>query len=580
MDRAYSPDTKRAESFPDTSDPALFPHFTPAQLAIVSEFATAREYAPGEFLFDQGVRDAPLFVLTTGSVDVIDRRPEGDLCISTAAAGNFLGDIAMFTGEPTVVAGVATVPTAALLVGRESLRRLVSQHSGVGDLILRTFMARRAWLEGRGYGQVTLIGTLRSQETFRLREFLSRNEVPFRWHDPEADGGDKPLLDALHIDAAETPVLIDATGEVSRNPEVGALADRLGLRVPPDDEVYDLVVVGAGPAGLAAAVYAASEGLRTFVVDGRWPGGQAGTSSKIENYLGFLTGISGADLTRQAVLQARKFGATLSSPRAARRLEARGETKVVELDDGTRVRARCVLVASGADYRRLDCPGCEAYEGRGVYYAASQVESGGCGGREVVIVGAGNSAGQATAFLATKAAKVYLAVRGGGLAEAKMSQYLSDRIAHTANVEVLPRTRVDSLHGDGQLTAVDLRADDGTVRRVETGSLFVMIGADPRTAWLDGAVLMDGHGFLLTGDELRHEARFAGCWPLDRDPYLLETSVPGVFAAGDARHGSVKRVASAVGEGAMAVTFTNRRLAELAAADGGSTRHPAGRASA
>ena len=575
MDRAYSPDTKRAESFPDTSDPVLFPQLSADQLALVAEFATRREYAASEFLFDQGVRDAPLFVLTSGSIDIIDRRPDGDLCINTAGSGNFVGDIAMFTGEPTVVAGVATEPTAALLVDRESLRRLVSQHSGVGDLLLRTFMARRAWLEGQGYGQVTLIGPQRSQETFRLREFLSRNEVPFRWYDPEADDKSKTLLDALHIDAAGTPVLIDGGGEVARNPDLGAMADRMGLRVAADGGTYDLVVVGAGPAGLAAAVYAASEGLRTFVVDGRWPGGQAGTSSKIENYLGFLTGVSGADLTRQAVLQARKFGATLSSPRAARRLEDRGDTKVVELDDGTRVEARCVLVASGADYRRLDCRSCEAYEGRGVYYAASQVESGGCGGREVVIVGAGNSAGQATVFLASKAAKVYLAVRGGGLAEAKMSHYLSDRIAHTANVEVLPRTWVESLHGDGQLTAVGLRADDGTVRRVETESLFVMIGADPRTAWLDGAVLMDGHGFLLTGDELRHDARLAGCWPLDRDPYLLETSVLGVFAAGDARLGSVKRVASAVGEGAMSVTFTNRRLAELAAADGKSNRLPA-----
>ena len=426
-------------------------------------------------------------------------------------------------------------------------------------------MARRAWLEGNGYGQVTLIGSQQSQEAFRLREFLSRNEIPFRWYDVDADAGSGKLLDALHVAPADTPVLIDAAGEVARNPDVGAIADRLGLRVAPDDNVYDLVVVGAGPAGLAAAVYAASEGLRTFVADARWPGGQAGTSSKIENYLGFLTGVSGADLTRQAVLQARKFGATLSSPRRATRLDDRGATKVVELDDGRRVEARCVLVASGAEYRRLDCAGCAGYEGRGVYYAASPVEVGGCGGKEVVIVGAGNSAGQATVFLASKAARVYLAVRGGGLAEAKMSHYLSDRIANTANVEVLPHTQVESLEGDGSLAAVVLKSDDGSARRIATASLFVMVGADPRTAWLDGAVLTDGHGFVLTGDELRHDPRFAATWMLDRDPYLLETCSPGVFAAGDVRLGSVKRVASAVGEGAMTVTFVHRRLAELAA---------------
>ena len=319
---------------------------------------------------------------------------------------------------------------------------------------------------------------------------------------------------------------------------------------------------GAGPAGLAAAVYSASEGLRTFVVDARWPGGQAGTSSKIENYLGFLTGISGNELTRQAVLQARKFGATISSPSQAMGLEDAGETRIVRLDDGHEVRTRSVLIASGADYRKLECPSCARYEGRGVYYAASHLEVAGCVGKDVAIVGAGNSAGQATMFLSGCARHVYLVVRGNGLVDAKMSQYLVERIQSAANVELLPYTQVGHLDGDEQLETIEVRARDGSTRRLGVAALFVMIGAVPRTDWLDSTVLLDAQGFVLTGDDLRHDSQFSARWPLDRDPYLLETSVPGVFAAGDVRHGSVKRVASAVGEGAMSVALAHRWMSE------------------
>ena len=551
-----------AGPLPDPADESLFPRLTAGQMARVCEFAETREYAAGELLFDQGVRDAPLFVLDAGAADILDRRPAGDVRISRATPGLFIGDTAMFTGHPTVAACVATEPTRARVVPPARLRELVARHSDIGDLLLTTFVARRAWLEGHGYGQASLIGPADCKATYRLREFLSRNQVPFHWHDPSTDADSQALLDRLNVPAADTPVLVcGSSGHVARNPTVEQVADRLGLRPDPGDAEYDLLVVGAGPSGLAAAVYAASEGLTTLVLDADCPGGQAGTSSKIENYLGFLTGISGAELTKQATLQARKFGAVLSSPRAAGKLCAKGEKRAVELADGRRVAAKTVLIASGAEYRRLDCPSCGDFEGRGVYYAASHVEAVNCADQELAVVGGGNSAGQAVVFLASRAKKVYLSIRRD--APTQMSRYLSDRVERLANVEVLPNSTVCGLHGTGHLEAVEFDTR-GVKRREPVAGLFVLIGADPRTAWLGDGVLLDDHGFVLTGDELRHDARFAGAWPLDRDPYLLETSVPGVFAAGDVRSGSVKRVAAAVGEGSMCVSFAHRRIAELA----------------
>lgn len=552
---------------PDPADEAIYPKLTTDQLRRVEGFAVCRQYAPADVLFEEGERDAPLVVLESGAVDVIDRRPGGDVPFARVGAGNIVGDISMFTGQPTVAACVAVEPTRALLISHDRLKELVARHSDVGDLLLNTFLHRRAWLEGHGYGQAGLVGTAACPAAYRLREFLTRNQIPFHWYDLDADADSRALLDRLGVRPDECPVLVCGnTSEVTRNPSVGDVADHLGLRPDPENRVYDLLVVGAGPAGLAAAVYASSEGLCTLVLEADSPGGQAGTSSKIENYLGFLTGISGAELTRQATLQAKKFGAVLTNPRAAKSLRADGDERVIELDDGREVRAKVVLVATGAEYKRLDCPSCGDFEGRGVYYAASQVEATGCGDEEVVVVGGGNSAGQAVVFLAGRSKKVYFAIRPASLDQAKMSRYLIERIEQLPNVEVLPNSDVKELHGDDRLRAIEVCLGTDR-RRIDTGRVFVMIGADPRTAWLGDALLLDDYGFVLAGDDLRRDDRFRDVWPLDRDPYLLESSVPGVFAAGDVRCGSVKRVAAAVGEGSMCVTFTHRRLAEVASKD-------------
>lgn len=558
------PDDPDPPARPDPADESIYPHLTPDQLERVGAFAVCREYRAGDIVFEQGERDAPLGVIESGAVDIIDRRPGGDVPFARVGAGNLVGDIAMFTGQPTVAACVAVEPTRALLVSHDRLRQLVARHSDIGDLLLNTFLRRRAWLEGHGYGQAGLIGTATSQDAYRLRQFLARNQVPFHWYDLDADAGSRALLDKLGVRPDDCPVLVcGSTSKVTRNPSVGDVADHLGLRPDPEDKVYDLLVVGAGPAGLAAAVYASSEGLCTLVLEADSPGGQAGTSSKIENYLGFLTGISGAELTKQATLQARKFGAVLTNPRAAKSLRADGDERVAELDDGREVRARVVLVATGAEYKRLECPNCGDFEGRGVYYAASQVEATGCTDEEVVVVGGGNSAGQAVVFLAGRSKKVYFAIRPASLDQAKMSRYLIERIEQLPNVELLADSDVKELHGDDRLTAIEVCVGPER-RRIETNRVFVMIGADPRTGWLGDALLLDDHGFILAGDDVRKDDRFRDAWPLDRDPYLLESSVPGVFAAGDVRFGSVKRVAAAVGEGSMCVTFTHRRLAEVA----------------
>ena len=549
-----------ASEYPNPNDPILYPRLTEAQLATIAEYATCREFQAGELLFDQAVRNAPFYILERGALEFFDSQPESDHYFARLPEGTFAGDIAMFTGEPTVAACIAVEPSRVLVMERDRLRQLVAEHSEIGDVILRTFLARRAWLEGHGLGQVSILGTRWSREAHRLREFLGRNQIPHRWLDLDTDASARKLVEQLEIDAQGRPILI-VGGDVCRDPTLEELAEYLGLSVDPEDETYDLVVVGGGPAGLAAAVYGASEGLTTFVVEGDSPGGQAGTSSKIENYLGFLTGISGGELTRQAVLQARKFGATISNPRSVRHIDCSGTHKDLELDNGRHVYARCVVIATGAEYRRLSCAGCEEYEGRGVYYAASHVEASACADEEVVIVGGGNSAGQAAVFLSGHAKKVYVVVRRAGLAET-MSKYLIDRIERTGNIEVVTQAEVAAVRGDGRLESLDLRLGDGQTRRIDAGGLFVMIGAVPRTSWLRDCVLMDDAGFVLTGDELRRHPDFATAWRLERDPYLLETSVPGMFAAGDARCGSVKRVASAVGEGSMSVAFVHKVLAE------------------
>jgi thioredoxin reductase (NADPH) len=361
-------------------------------------------------------------------------------------------------------------------------------------------------------------------------------------------------------EAPALPVVVFPDGDVLAAPEVGALGARLGLRFRAEKPFYDLVVVGGGPAGLAAAVYGASEGLRTLLLEREAPGGQAGTSSRIENYLGFPSGLTGADLTRRAVAQARKFGAELLTPQEACRLRIDGQYRVITLSDSSEVSTRALLIASGVSYRTLDIPGAEKLTGAGVYYGAALTEAISCRDEEVLIIGGGNSAGQAALFFAQYAKHVVVLVRGASLGES-MSQYLVDQVEATPNVTVMTRTRVTAVHGDDRLHSVTV-ACDSEQRELEATSLFAFIGAAPRTDWVAGVIERDEHGFILTGSDLPRENGRPRGWPLERDPYLLETNVPGVFCAGDVRHQSVKRVASAVGEGSIAVQFTHRFLAE------------------
>jgi thioredoxin reductase (NADPH) len=418
-------------------------------------------------------------------------------------------------------------------------------------------------LFSRGLGDVVLVGSNHSADTIRIKEFLTRNAHPYAAIDPDHDDGVQDLLDRFRFSVDDLPVLICRGKTVLRNPTNRAIADCLGFNETIEQtHVRDLLIVGAGPSGLAAAVYGASEGLDVLVIESTAPGGQAGSSSRIENYLGFPSGISGQELTSAAYTQAQKFGAEVIIAEAATRLDcAQRAAYTVEIDNGPRIPARTVVIATGAEYRKLPLENISKFEGAGVYYGASFVESQLCEGEDVVIVGGGNSAGQAAVFLAESARKVYMLIRSKGLADS-MSRYLIRRIEKNAGIELLPCTQITAMHGDGHLESVEWSANGDLPERHAIEHVFVMTGAEPSTKWLKGCVAMDAQGFIKTGADLTQEDLAAAKWPLARQPHLLETSRPGVFAVGDVRAGNVKRVASAVGEGSIAVSFVHQALQE------------------
>jgi thioredoxin reductase (NADPH) len=424
----------------------------------------------------------------------------------------------------------------------------------VVDDLLRDWEAA----EAAGVGGLRVVGHRWSRGSHELKDFLARNLVPYRWLDVERSVEAARLLGATGADPDRLPVVVFEDGEALVAPELVQVADRIGMPTTAGDDFYDLVIVGAGPAGLAAAVYGASEGLRTILVEREAPGGQAGTSSRIENYLGFPQGLSGRELTQRATSQARRFGAEVVAVREAASIEPRGPARVVRLDGGGELAAHAVLVATGVSYRRLDVPGADELAGRGLYYGAARTEALACEGERVFVVGAGNSAGQAALFLARVAMQVTVLVRGASLATS-MSRYLVDRIEEAPNVDVRTTTQIAALHGDRHLDAVTIRGAEGE-ERMPAASVFVFIGASPHTDWLGEHVARDERGFVLSGPDV---AALDGRWKGDRDPYLLETSVPGVFVAGDVRHQSIKRVASAVGEGSMAVQFVHQYVGAL-----------------
>jgi thioredoxin reductase (NADPH) len=557
MTEEYAPTP--VEDFLDPDHPTLFPRLTPEQIEYMAEIGTEHSYARGDLVFEHGQRDTPMYVVRSGAIDVIDQAPEGDRWFTQCRAGTFAADISMFTGEPTLAAGFAAEPTSLIALPPEDVRRVVATAAELGDLLLRTMTERREWLEGRGLGQQKLIGSRWSGEAFAVRELLERNLVPFTWHDLATDEGSRVLVEGLGIGEAEFPVLI-RSDEVIRQATVTSIADHLGLRADVDGQGFDVVVLGGGPAGLATAVYASSEGLSTLVVERFAPGGQAGTSARIENYLGFPTGLTGADLTRRATLQARKFGAVISSVHEATQLHEpeNGGPRRIELADGQCVHGRAIVLASGADYRRLPAQNADRFEGLGLYYAATHIEAQQCSEEDVVVVGGANSAGQAVVKLADNARQVHVVARRP--LEAAMSRYLVDQIEDKSNVTVWAGCEVSALEGDEKLEEVVI-SGAGPDQRVPTSAVFAMIGASPRSEGLVDYVGRDDKGFVVTGDDARGHPDFSRHWDgTDRGPLMLECTRPGVFAIGDLRAGSTKRVAAAVGDGALVVRSLHASL--------------------
>jgi thioredoxin reductase (NADPH) len=550
----------RSERFPDLGDEVLFPRLSDAKLAWLGERGRRLSFRPGEVLYEHAVRDAPFYVVEHGRVEFVDRKPGKDVFIAEADAGTFIGDIAAFTGEPTVSACVAVEPTDVIAFERDALREMVARWPEFGEHVFRTLLARRQWHESEGHGVMRLIAARGSRRAFEVRDLLERNLLPVRWYDVDTDDESAQLLEWLEIPRSDTPVLVHAT-DVMRNPSAAQVARSLRLRAEVDGARFDLVVLGAGPAGLAAAVYGGSEGLSTFVAEAWAPGGQAGTSTRIENYLGFPTGISGTELTRKATLQARRFDAVLSSFHRAVELADGPEGLVrVDLDDGQHVLARSVVMSTGARWRELGADGVDRFRGAGVYHAAMPTDVERCRDEDVIVVGGGNSAGQAAVQLASRARSVRVVVRGAAL-KSTMSHYLVDRIERSPKIEVRTETEVTAVHGSATVESVSLRDARGGVEQVHATAVFVMIGAVPCTEAATGMLGLDAAGYLLCGAAATTcEAHLQ--WPLDeRPPHLLETTRPGVFAAGDVRADASKRVAGAVGDGALAVRFAHQVLA-------------------
>jgi thioredoxin reductase (NADPH) len=474
------------------------------------------------------------------------------------AAGRFLGELNLLTGQRVFVSARVAEPGEVLAVPRDALRRLIATNAGLSDKVLAAFLARRALLMTGASSAIRGIGSRFSADSGRVREFLVRNRIPHEWLDPDGDKDVERLLRELDIGARDLPVVI-VSSKVLRHPTSGELAEYLGLTVGTmPDGGFDLIVVGAGPAGLAAAVYGASEGLRTLALEMVAIGGQAGSSSRIENYLGFPTGISGSDLTQRATVQAQKFGASFSSPCTVGGLQDDSGHFLLRLSNGTEIPGRAVIVATGARYRRLDAVGLERFETRGVYYAATELEARACAGSPAVIAGGGNSAGQAALFLVSAGTAVTIVIRGPDLA-ATMSRYLIDRIEADTRIVVRRNTRIVGLEGDDVLGAVRIDGPTGE-ERLATTALFSFIGADPASQWLSGSAALDDRGFVLTDRSLGRE-HLNGAWKtLGRFPLPFETSRPGLFAVGDVRSGSTKRVAAAVGEGSAAVRSVHEYL--------------------
>ncbi len=540
----------------------VFPTLTEAQIARVALNGRRRQVQPGEILLNVGDQ-LRFFVVTQGKIDIVSASGPAESLIVTLQPGQFTGEVNLLSGRRQFTRISASEAGEVIELEREELLRLVQTDSELSDILMRAFILRRVELIAHQVGDAVLVGSAHSANTLRIKEFLTRNAYPHAYVDLERDPDVQALLDRFEVKLNEIPVVICRGQLVLRNPSNQQIADCLGFNEAIDRmHVRDLVVVGAGPSGLAAAVYAASEGLDVLVLESEAPGGQAGSSSKIENYLGFPTGISGQELAGRAYAQAQKFGAQIMIAKCARRLACDRKPYAIEMDDGQSVHARAVIIATGAVYRRLSIDNASQFESAGIYYGATFVESQLCRNEEVIVIGGGNSAGQAAVFLAQTSKCVHMLVRSDGLAS-RMSRYLIRRIEENPAIQLRTFTQIVALEGSDHLERVQWH--DRRMGKTETRDIrhiFVMAGAVPNSRWLDGCVLVDANGFIKTGTDLTREDLTKAGWPPRRRPHLLETSLPGVFAVGDVRAGNVKRVASAVGEGSIAVAAVHRVLRE------------------
>src|ERR671916_32998 len=540
----------------------IFPKLTPEQINRTAAYGLTRSVQSGEVLIEQGETSAPFFVVITGEVEIVRPFDDRETLVTVHSYGEFTGEVNMLSGRRSIFRARATKPGKVIELDHQQMQTLVQTDAEISDILMRAFIQRRVELIAAGVGDIILIGSTHSAGTLRIKEFLMRNGHPYSYIDLERDPDVQNLLDNFKISASEIPVLICRGQLALRNPSNQQIADCLGFNESVDQtHVRDLVVIGAGPSGLAAAVYGASEGLDVLVLETSSPGGQAGSSSRIENYLGFPTGISGQELASRAYLQAQKFGADMLMAKATGLICDR-KPYIIQVESGARISARTVVIATGAQYRRLPLENLSRFEGAGVYYGATFVEAQLCSGEEVIVVGGGNSAGQAAVFLAQITKRVHMLVRSTGL-DKSMSRYLIRRIEKSPTIVFRPLTEIVALEGGDHLDSVHWRnGQNGQIEQHRIRHVFVMTGADPNTRWLNGCVALDAKGFINTGPDLSPENLSASGWPLTRQPFLLETSLPSVFAVGDVRRGNIKRVASAVGEGSIAISFVHKVLQE------------------
>ena len=545
----------------DTRREQAFPKLTAAQIARLRSHGQCIRTERGQVLVEPGDREVRFFVVLSGCLEILRPGLGGEELVVVHQAGQFSGEITTLQGLPSLIRSRVRESGEVLALEHESLRAVIQSDSELSEIFMRAFILRRVGLIAQQQGDVILLGSRHSGGTLRLQQFLSRNSFPYVYLDVDTDQSVQALIERFHIVVSDVPVVL-CRGQVLKNPSNEQVAQCLGMNPAIDDcAVHDLVVIGAGPAGLAAAVYAASEGLDVLVVESNAPGGQAGSSSKIENYLGFPTGISGQALAGRAFVQAQKFGANVAIANSAIRLRCEQKPYIIQLSTDHSVRARTLIVASGAAYRQLAVEHFDRFLGVGVYYAATFVEAQLCQRDDVIVVGGGNSAGQAAVFLSQASRHVHVLVRSDGLADS-MSRYLIRRIEESPNITLHTHTEIVGLHGETSLEKVTWRNGSGIAETREIRHVFLMMGADPNTGWLQGCLALDEKGFVRTGMDITAQELQDRAWPLTRPPHHLETNLPGIFAVGDVRSGSVKRVAAAVGEGSACVQLVHRALHE------------------